>query len=961
MFSRFRRPLRADSAQEQAQSGPTEPSQEVEQSHMPSSQEEVSFSCWLDQAASLSPSPQPPDWLTSDPVLIVCLGRAGRSIFHSLREYLECRCGENWPDHLRLILLEVLREAPSQVTVPPRTSKFTIHSLVVDREHLRQLQVERLGWFDRERLGNPERALGRLAVYADLQQGLKKSELWSLLSTNIQDLSNLSVYIIADTFSDETSGLVGDLAYLVRTVARPGQVTRVDLFLACQHMDWGDEIGDYARQQRTFATFRELQRLQTRRPKRFDYAPGLEQPTLDREYAEALFDEIYLFDGLAERYAQTGQARDYSDRRPEEAVFPVMTGCLLSLLCHPVREEFYQHAVNRTSIPARVAREAGKGLEYRASAMGSHTVSLPADQFRAIAELRLAHEALFHQDHGLFRWERLPTSQEDQPQTNPWSAEIDPTEVQAFEARLRPKGLSLNPQEFGKRLRDYIASRMNASKPGALQWAKSFLDAVEEHWPAYQEVVHSARRSVKAWLDLAGTIPTTRRPIQPSTQIPSDPFAEFFAPQKTRASGKVEKQVPGPLLQEWRKRWEEANRQFQELGNQPTQYLLLGPKDEPEIYKRYVERLKQWKELQERTRWVWGRVGEDFELRLLVLPLNLEAPAPFGPGKTLRESIRRSPAFFSFGSHQYEEILQRFLELARCYTEPLVDGLRGYRGLDQQKIEEIALATWERASLLVRTRKFAEETRELYAYLMVPKGEVWEKLQKAILARRPVRQGVAPNWNFQTILSPDPFTLRFLQVEHMLLLDTLEPYVQAKERYTPQPRLHVWKEEAQVSRLESQAREFAGQIDQTKAVFSPHLVWFLAHRREETLLFGQCALYSLIEVEVDQRQGTITITKAQDRLLDALGCLPQDLVDSSLYNVLERFSQILSDQAKKDKVKRLLAQTRPSSLRDFLNLKLEDRIQPFLGKDVDSPTVQDLGLLMALLAAEEQDAITGHA
>ena len=858
---------------------------------------------------------------------------------------------------MRLVLLEALREAPPQGAVQREPGLFTL-SMVVNSESLRPLSVERLEWFERKRMENPERALGRLAVYLDLQQGIAKSRLWKALSSHIEDLKDLSVCIVADTFSDEASGLVGDVAYLVQAIAKPGQLRRVDLFLACQHMNWGDEISDIHRHQRTFATFRELQRLQTKRPKRFDYAPGLAQPVLDQEHSEALVDEIYLFDGLAERYEETGQAHDYSERRPEESIFPVMAGCLLALLCAPVRSVFYQHAVNRTSIPARVSQERGKGLEYRAGAMGSHAVCLPADELCRIAELRLVHEALFHQEHGLFRWETLPTSQDEKPQTAPWAPEIAPADVQAFEARLGPCGRNLHAQAFGERLRDYLALRMNVSKAGALQWAKAFLEVVEQRWPAHQEVARSARRSVEAWLDLVGKVPAGKPTPQGPFQSKGDPFAEFFAPRQAETERRATEHASGTLLKNWQERWREAKQHFEEMAIHPTQHLLLRPEDEPEVYKKYVEPQKWWQAMQERVWWLWGQKGEDFELRLLVLPPNLEAPDPSVPGRSLRESIGRSPAYFSLGTSQPVEILQRFLEITHCYMQAPLETLKGYPEMDRPKMEEVARETWERACLLVRTHKFAE-AREVYGYLMVPQGQgkVWEGLQKALQQGRPVRQGVSPDWRFQVVEAPDPFTLRFLQVEHMLLMDTLEPYVKAKERYIPQPRLHVWKEEAQVTSLEKEAREFVGG---TKAVFSPDLVWFLAHHPEETLLFGRCTLYSLLEME----QARSSVSAADDLLLDALGFDRKDLLGSDLYQALEKFVRALSDPAKGDiraKVAGLLEERRPSdllSLQKAMNRTLEGQIWPLLLSG--GTASQDLGLLMAFAARKEQDRMIGQ-
>jgi len=211
----------------------------------------VLFEQWLDEAESWLPKAgwASQSWLRQRPVMFVGLGKAGKEVLSHLANYLRGRWGEPWPRHVRLLHIGV-SEQPGREESRDGLG-FPSVVLYLDRERRRRLSVQRaalrLGTVDEGRLSHPGRALGPLAILADLAQGKVKSRLWSALEAAVGDLSDLSVYIVADTFSDEASGMIADIGHLLRQVARPGQIGRMSLCLAAQRAEWRDELSQMQR------------------------------------------------------------------------------------------------------------------------------------------------------------------------------------------------------------------------------------------------------------------------------------------------------------------------------------------------------------------------------------------------------------------------------------------------------------------------------------------------------------------------------------------------------------------------------------------------------------------------------------------------------------------------------------------------------------------------------------------
>ncbi len=895
------------------------------------------FERWLNEAESWSPETgwASASWLRQRPVLFVGLGDAGKEVLMHLANYLRGRWGELWPRHVRLLHIGV-SELPEQEGAESDIG-FPSVVLCLDRERRRRLSVQqaalRLGAADESRLSRPGRAFGPLAALADLAQGKVRSRLWSALVAGVGDLKDLSVYVMADTFSDEASGMIADVGHLLRQVVQSGQIGRMCLYLAAQHSEWRDELSQMQREERTFATLRELQRLE-RASNRFSYAPGLGQPQLDALSPVPLFDEVFLFDGIGEE--REGYRHDLSQLAAKDGLLPAMAGSLIALLDPHISQRFYQDTHNQLTLPVRRGQ---LPLETRASAMGSYALRLPVEEMRQVVECRLVHKCLFDRATGLIRWEELNAAGQPQRRGDLPRVSVGPRDAEAF---FDARKLSLetaqhiSPDDFCRHLTAYLETKLNSKEGKRLRWARQFVALLRDTLPSHADEIARVEQALQSWVAAVGEVQATAS---------ADPLVGFLGIGSTQAAAEARE---GPLYRAWAAAWENAREIFARSARMHGHRLLWKLEEEFDFYMRYLEPGKPWERMQRRLWWRWADCADRPELHLVILPDELDAPDPEGRSRTVREAIRRNPVTFARPAEDAERIMGAVLESARLFSRVLTDQRLPFKA---ENADNLAAELVRKASCLYRGHRIGEGdiAVEPFYYFSAPDRLQTRALAQAIQTRvtsQPSQEAVG-TFHFHFLPAEDATECRLLHVQHVLPLRNMEAYVKAKESYTPRADLHVFRAEQVAARWEEQARrEVTASI--SVMAFSPRFVDLLAGDEQGMRLFGQCIVYGLIQIE--------------PTTLHICGCgceneSLENLLNRPVSEAVEEFLNCLSrSPSLAGRLRTLLTAHRPSTYAERVGV-LDAFREAYVAviSQRDDPDAHDLALLLrAVLRGEEQ-------
>jgi uncharacterized protein YegL len=899
---------------------------EIQPPPVPLPSPEKAFHEWLSRAKSLQPEWADPTRLRERPAFFIGLGYAGEKVLTHLANYLRARWGEPWPSRVQLLHIDVTEE---EEEAPPTTGLPSVR-LYIDKRRREKLPFGRhigLDWFNPRYIGKPGRALGRLALFADLIEGKFQSRLWRTLEAELGDLKDISVYIIADAFSDEASGMIADVAHLVRELGQ-GQVTMVTLCLAAQHARWPDELSDMRRNERTFATLRELQRLQRKTPVRFPYAPGLGQPELDATSEVPLFDELVIFDGWGEE-TPDGYRHDISQWRAEDALLATMAECMIALLDPQISHKFYEHWTEQASLSVRLGKVPSEKV---AGAMGSYTIRFPIEEMRRVLEARLVHRLLFDREMGLIGWEEL--DEEGQPRRR---GDLDFTIPSTVEIESFLNMLGVTPStvhrlkwdSFRRSLLDYLEEQLN-QRPGLrLRWAEKFVAELRRMLPDWTEDLREIEDALQAWISATG---------EESKRIREDFLASFLGLEAEASETEVELE-PGPLYIAWEAEWKRAREQMERVTEMPSYRALWNLSDEVELFNQFIAKApdKPLERMRGRVRWRWIERGGKLKLALLILPLKLDKP--------LKERIRQSPALIAKTADEPEEVIKSLMSMARYFSRLTKATLWTF--LDREDTSQLAIELERKATPLYRQRRKGLIQIRSFRYLAGPGLSEEHNLAKEILSLMQARRDVtAPGtFDFCVVSTEDPTECRLLHVKYTLPLHNMEAYVEAKEKYNPRPELHVFEEEQKATQWEKKARR---KIPRGLALaFSPFFVEQIAQHGEELHLFGQCIVYGLLKIQPE----ALRIT-ASEPMLE----ICRDLSEAPFNRAFKRFLECLKNEP--DCVRRLksaLSQHKPqgySQLVEILDQVRDKVIRPL--SEREEAEAQDLALLLAKVIVDEE-------
>lgn len=863
---------------------------------------EQEYQDWVANAqnSTAKAEPETPLWVRTRPMVIVGIGQAGQITLNHITQYLIGRCGQDWArrlPHIKLINIEIIDSASNETkeSNPERTDLPGLIqvdlSISPDRRN-RLNWHSGLAWFGdaktrMARLRSLGRAMGRLAVFSNLAEGVGESKLWRTLNGVLSGQTNTSIYIVSDSFSDQASGAIGDIGHLVRhhIQDRGGRLT---LCLAAHNAEWDSKLGLQERQGRTFATLREIQRLQRRQPVRWQYLTTANEPALDSSSDIQLFDEIMVFEGVSEN------KRDLTSQHPRVGILSSLAGNLISLLDRNVSERFYQTSVNELTRMVRQAAHAAENAEYVIGSMGSYAIRLPIDELRCIMQWRLVHKCLFDPQVGILGAETLPVQGDGNPMPAIMPVLISPfTLEQLFdeEGLMLAQASAMTENDALRHLQNFTEVHLNERKKfqanaplGSLQTLRPievFLRKVATESPiAWQVAARQLLGSLHEWLKLGvGFV----APVLPaivaagdSSAVPSASSAVGSRREKLRARktttdsevlGMDEQDnshqspapaIPAKLYALWETEWRSSRAALKHASDLQSQRLVLGLADEPKLYDSIIPDLNRViTEIQGRMWWRWHRNGNAAPvLGLIVLPDDLNQPSEINQMRRQRDMLSKDWQQVYFLPTQTAKIMQRIAALAYAYTQPLslmtLDAV-----LDQQALTMAALADdLERFASPMCRRRVPDGTTwttiSSFRYFARPNSERMREVGDALIGmQNPVAKAgsevIRDTYELQQLDSQNNAECRLMHVKHVLPLHYTDIYDEARNNYRPRADLHVWEIERNAAETEAKIK---ARLKQGGAlVFSPKMAALWLQNPKACLTFAKAIIYQSIKLD----------------------------------------------------------------------------------------------------------------
>jgi uncharacterized protein YegL len=917
------------------------------------------FKAWLKQAEVWEEREFRSDTLPPAPpsMVIIGLGEAGRHVLTYLDDYVTATWGQASPSQLRLALIDLsptddsTASTPSTLSAQVKTVSLHPRSIISGAPNLK--------WFPGD-LRHPGtlRGRGRLALYTDLIGGKSDSQVWSLLENLLKGMSGTSVYLVADAFSSAGSSLIIDVAHLLKTIA-PNSISSMRLFLAMPHAAWPDQLDkltDITRNQRAFATLRELQRFQSQTSARFSYAPQLNQPELNAVCGGRLFDELVLFDGLGGE-EKGHHPVDLSKEPVETGLASVLAGCLITLLNPEVSNQMAQMWANQT----RRLGDNNSLQNYFVGAMGSYALYLPVYEMRRVLEARLTHQVLFDQETGWLGQAVLTDDGESRFTPGPIPV-CGPAEVEAF---FRRRGLpsaaaaQLNRGDFLRHVLDDLEVQLNQGPGPRLRWALGFVEALGKAVSGQQNILAEVTAALHRWTDpaVASTTDAAGSGNDPLNRLLGRKSSPVTAVSPTSAN------IP-PLYRAWQDGWQRRRIALDRLQGVFAQRLIRGLDAEHTLYQKYLVPTQASTRMRERLWWWWSRTEGQAELKLIILPNRLDEPDPNLSHLTRRELFARNPETYALRADQIDRLLPGLLTLAAPLSRVLANiRIETYLTNTPDMANELA---GKSTPLAREENHFRPVEAPTFRYLAAPNHLNFTDLENKTRAK--FKTG-----DFRRLTTSDAVACRLLQVSHMLYLPNLTTYTAARQKYQPRADLHLFEPEQAAARWEEQARrKLPPQAD--PFFFSPEFVTLCVPDRQEALrLYGLALLYRLIKISPN----TLEIESVDSSLNELLPDLT-DWIGGSAHSAALWLVELLQLPSELTAFRDCIIASRPADFNERMNvldaatsqfirpwsitttLTKPDQTQSRAEKPgwsfTDTPAKHDLALLLAgLLAEEEQE------
>jgi len=931
---------------------------------------------WISEAEYLKPRErEKPSGF--NPTLIIGVGEAGRWVLTYIKKEFYDRFRGAFPEEVRLLLvdLKTSEHQPKEVIlgeVSLDDSEVVI--LEPDFEDVdealeeRGEELEHLRWWRGNRADDYGRAGGRMAIFYDLRNGTTESKLWNKLTDRLESLlgKEPSIFVVSSLSHPLESGMVLDLAQLVRIVAKPHSLRSVIAFLALQNSFIADDTIDQSEMyQNTFAALRELQRLTFKKAHFFEYNPNFRELIVFTSSTPV--DRCFLFDGL-------GEAMNLLEIKSKEGVLAAMADCLITIIDPGVGDRFWE--LLRRNGP-RLGEVQSRTGECIIGSMGSFVYWLPVEDLRRAVEHRLLLELFFGKDNpddrvGIVRVKEARegslelvrrTDFEDPSEAvlsflrginlrnhHPLARELaDAVKRGSWDKDQAAESIEFQKEIFLWSLQEKLTAILNGEdrredhwlkRSGKLLYAIDFLREVETilekgkrlaeaeaytfqnedvvkglttFLDVWQRKTREARAEIEAWVEvLVGKSGAGRKPK----------FRHGIAQGKT----------PRTLYQLLKEGWLTSRWVLEEARQVKVRRTLLDEKLEEPFYHRYIG-VKEKDRVAVRIGWLWELQDDQLRLKLLVLPPGFRGEVDDFKGLTR-------------GAQQIVEIKDSLLCLAESFSRSICDAAITK---DQIHIRDLIQGSYP---LISYNETLASEIVPAKSYrLLISRDrtlcrEIAEQLKTAL------------NADVDWCTIDDPSKCAILGIRDLVPLNTLDAYQEAKAGYYPVRISHVFPAEQTAVEFERRLRG----IGEPRRTLHPLFVRLL-EKKELAEMFGRCCIYGLVRWKIEEDGKRFIITEIQpplDQILErgvslwnAMEAFTFDMPFENmaspyhplglarLKGTVEQIERALMEKAKD------LGDSRFQYLEDF-----ERQIQPL--RESDLPWERDLGAFLKVLVEEEK-------
>jgi|GEM_PF-3263019 len=769
--------------------------------------------------------------LTDTPQLIIGLGDAGRIVIQQIVERLSERVGDQWPTNLRLLHIAVANN-DSKLSAQQELPR-TVEQVLLRRNIGRQnVEGDHMAWSQ----GNSSspRGRGRMALFTDLSHGKGESLLWEPLGRVLTNQKNITVWIVSDGFGP-ASGMIADVAHLIRVRVNGEIINSVRLCLATHNADWSGITTQSGKEESSFATIRELQRLQSNDETPFIYTAMQGQPELRAVHTGKLFDEIYLFDGHGEGLDEVPY--DISKLPASKGVLRVIANAMLALLETPLATAFY---LNEKNAQSSVSRGGAVDLESYGSVMGCAVVQAPIEQSRRLAELRLLHRALFNPSHGIFGWGNLD-AEDNQTATAVTEISLSAEDRNAFHREVAVSNQSA--VQFQQLLLEFLMRRMNDGRPLALRWAEVMLAWIPTQGSYPPVPLQAMRGEVQRWLQNLGSAPDSN----PAMTVPSGgaPLASFsFNTPSTSSSAANVSTAKISMIQQWQNAWEAALNSFPRAGENEPEQIAWSIAEERDVFKRYLgsesERIAT--RIRQRTFWHWtGQPAP--QLRMLILP-PVALSAPHANGGTFADDIYHKPHYYSVGSDEPATLMRQLMGAVRPFSQVL----RQESDVLARMLQSVAVQ-----------KRLNENASPLYAQVERGRERIASSYLRYLLTPPSLTSNLSGVQASHRLTGSDPTICILLHAQHTVRFGNMRSYSEARSAYQADPDLFVFLAEKEAARRERAARTWAARNQ--SLILSPAGTALLDRNVE---IFDQVGkLFVCGELELSEQDGTWRVEGGQ--------------------------------------------------------------------------------------------------
>lgn len=331
--------------------------------------------------------------------ILIGLGAAGRNVLENIVSNLNNRFGEKWRSKIHVIQVDAdLRKRSNSADwqIPGGLLK---HEWVLLTPELQEIQdrLQRypqdwphLQWYEKT-APSYGRSRSRLALYFDLRDGPRTSQFWHAVESAYNHLENPVIRVIGTTFDEVSSGILVDVAFLVKRGIIRRDVDVELWLLGPSQAEWTDSpsksrLTSSEQMQRSLATIRELERFQYNVPSRFQYVPSTSAYSqLNQVYDYAVTPTVFLFDPLARGLSHPETMREMSSAL-SSLLYEKMAGALSSHLSH-----------NRTLTSGRSV----------VCGVGHYQLRLSSGFMDEAMAWRMVKDILFESSMGVFPLEQL--------------------------------------------------------------------------------------------------------------------------------------------------------------------------------------------------------------------------------------------------------------------------------------------------------------------------------------------------------------------------------------------------------------------------------------------------------------------------------------------------------------------------------------------------------------------------